>query len=302
MRIVFMGTPDFAVPSLEALVTKGYNVVGVITATDKWGGRGNKELLESAVKKVAVKLNLPVLQPTNLKSPAFLSELEALNADLQIVVAFRMLPEKVWAMPRLGTFNLHASLLPKYRGAAPINWAIIQGEKETGVTTFFLQQEIDTGNIILQEKMAITETENVGEIYVKLMSLGAAVVLKTVKLIEEDKVVTTVQNELLASPAPKIFTETCQIDFSKTVDEVYNFVRGLSPYPAAWTKIKEQPIKLFAVKKELAPTDIPIGTIVTEAQKVLKIAVKDGFVHLLEVQPAGKKRMDIQSYLNGHHF
>ncbi|MFN3316928.1 MAG: methionyl-tRNA formyltransferase, partial [Raineya sp.] len=235
MRIIFMGTPEFAVPSLQVLVENGYNIVGVVTAPDKPAGRG-KQMQVSEVKQYALSQNLPILQPEKLKSPDFLAELQALKADLQVVVAFRMLPEVVWAMPPIGTFNLHASLLPKYRGAAPINWAIINGETETGVTTFFLQHEIDTGNIIFQEKEPISPTDTAGSLYQRLMHKGAKLVLKTVQTIEKGDVQTFPQVGEITH-APKIFRETCQIDWNKTSTEIYNFVRGLAPYPAAWTTL-----------------------------------------------------------------
>jgi methionyl-tRNA formyltransferase len=235
LRIVYMGTPEFAVPSLEILVKNGWNIVGVITAPDKPKGRGQK-LIPSPVKEAAENLGLKVLQPTNLKSPEFQAELKALNADLQIVVAFRMLPESVWDMPPIGTFNLHASLLPDYRGAAPINWAIINGEKETGVTTFFLKHEIDTGSIIFQEKVAILPEDDLGSVYEKLMSKGAELVLKTVEAIAEDKVIPLPQDESKAiHHAPKIFKETGEIIWGNSAESIHNLVRGLSPYPAAWT-------------------------------------------------------------------
>jgi len=255
LRIVFMGTPDFAVPSLEILVENGYQVVGVITATDKWGGRGKKKLLESPVKQAAVQHGIPVLQPKNLKDPEFLEELRALEANLQVIVAFRMLPEVVWGMPELGTFNLHGSLLPKYRGAAPINWAIIRGETETGVTSFFLQQEIDTGDLIFQESMPIHPDDTAGDVHDRMMHLGAKVVLKTVNAISEGSVTTQRQDDAEATSAPKIFSDTCQIDFDQPIQQVHDFVRGLSPYPAAWTTLDEQQLKIL--KAEAEPADVP---------------------------------------------
>ena len=228
-----MGTPEFAVPSLAILLENGYDVAGVVTATDKYGGRGNKVLLESAVKKYAVEKGIKVLQPTKLRDPAFLEDLAALKADLQIVVAFRMLPEVVWDMPNKGTFNLHGSLLPKYRGAAPINWAVIRGEETTGVTTFFIRHKIDTGDIILQREMPIGPDDTAGDVHDRMMELGAEAVLETVQMIEKDQVELQVQDHQAATKAPKLFKETCEIDFNKTSEEVHNFIRGLSPYPAA---------------------------------------------------------------------
>ncbi|MEM6771401.1 MAG: methionyl-tRNA formyltransferase, partial [Bacteroidota bacterium] len=237
-RIVFMGTPDFAVPSLEILIAAGYPVVGVITATDKMGGRGGKVLLESAVKKCAVKHGIPVLQPRNLKAADFQEALRSLRADLQIVVAFRMLPETVWAMPPLGTFNLHGSLLPKYRGAAPINWAVIKGEAETGCTTFFLKKEIDTGDVLLQHRMPVGPNDTAGDVHDRMMLAGAELVLATVQLIQTNNYTLQPQDDGLATPAPKLHRETCRIDFGLPASEVHNFVRGLSPWPAAWTTLE----------------------------------------------------------------
>ena len=253
MKIVFMGTPDFAVPSLDILVKNGFDVVAVVTATDKLGGRGNKQLLQSAVKQYAVAHNLPVLQPEKLKNPEFVEILRGYEADLFVVVAFRMLPEIVWTMPPLGTINVHGSLLPKYRGAAPINWAVINGEKETGVTTFFLKHEIDTGDVIFREKMPIGEDDIVGEIHDRMMTLGADALLKTVKAIDSQTVIPLPQPNEAATHAPKIFHETCHLDFSKTVSEVHNFVRGLSPYPTAWTMLDELKLKVFKTAKEITP-------------------------------------------------
>lgn len=295
-----MGTPDFAVPSLDILVRNGYDVVAVITATDKMGGRGNKKLLESAVKKYAVANDIPVLQPKNLKNEAFLEELRSYKADLQVVVAFRMLPVVVWDMPPMGTFNLHASLLPKYRGAAPINWAVIKGEKETGATTFFLQHEIDTGNILFQGKLPIGEHETAGEVHDKLMLMGADLVLKTVKAIESDNYSPTMQDESKVSHAPKIFDETCEIDFDQATIAVYNFVRGLSPYPSAWTKLHDKKLKINQTRPEITGHEIDPGFFVSDNKKYLKIATRDGFLHVHELQLAGKKRMKTTDFLNGY--
>ncbi|MFK7936271.1 MAG: methionyl-tRNA formyltransferase [Saprospiraceae bacterium] len=300
LRIVFMGTPDFAVPSLDILVKNGYNVVGVVTATDKYGGRGNKKLIESAVKKYAVAQGIPVLQPKNLKAPEFIDELCALNANLQIVVAFRMLPEVVWNMPAIGTFNLHGSLLPRYRGAAPINWAVIRGDQETGVTTFFLKHKIDTGDMILQKRLPISENETAGEVHDRMMELGAAAVLDTVQLIEQDAVELQPQDDSQVTKAPKIFHDTCAIDFTQPTESVHNFIRGLSPYPTAWTTLHDKKLKIFQTRKELVEHDLTPGTFLPIDKKQLKIATSDGFVEVLELQLAGKKRMTTQPFLNGY--
>lgn len=298
-----MGTPDFAVEPLKTLVEAEKDVVAVVTMPDKPAGRGHK-LQFSPVKEYALKAGIPVLQPENLKSPDFLQELASYNADLQIVVAFRMLPEVVWSMPKYGTFNLHASLLPRYRGAAPINWAVINGDKETGITTFFLKHEIDTGNIILQEKVAIDEEDNAGDVHDKLMYLGADLVLKTLKMIEEDNVITRPQDDAQASPAPKIFKDTAKLDFDKCAADIRNLVRGMAPYPAAWFNIKlqdgnESMMKIFKVSIEEKNHNYSVGTILTDGKKMLKIACKDGFINLLEVQMAGKKRMAAEDLMRG---
>lgn len=298
-----MGTPDFAVEPLKTLLEAGKDIVAVVTMPDKPAGRGHK-LQFSPVKEYALKAGIPVLQPENLKSPDFLQELASYNADLQIVVAFRMLPEAVWSMPKYGTFNLHASLLPRYRGAAPINWAVINGDKETGITTFFLKHEIDTGNIILQEKVAIDEEDNAGDVHDKLMYLGADLVLKTLKMIEEDNVITRPQDDAQASPAPKIFKDTAKLDFDKCAADIRNLVRGMAPYPAAWFNIKlqdgnESMMKIFKVSTEEKNHNYSVGTILTDGKKMLKIACKDGFINLLEVQMAGKKRMAAEDLMRG---
>lgn len=303
LRIIYMGTPDFAVEPLKTLVEAEKDVVAVVTMPDKPAGRGHK-LQFSPVKEYALKAGIPVLQPENLKSPDFLQELASYNADLQIVVAFRMLPEVVWSMPKYGTFNLHASLLPRYRGAAPINWAVINGDKETGITTFFLKHEIDTGNIILQEKVAIDEEDNAGDVHDKLMYLGADLVLKTLKMIEEDNVITRPQDDAQASPAPKIFKDTAKLDFDKCAADIRNLVRGMAPYPAAWFNIKlqdgnESMMKIFKVSIEEKNHNYSVGTILTDGKKMLKIACKDGFINLLEVQMAGKKRMAAEDLMRG---
>lgn len=307
LRIVFMGTPEFAVESLKVLVENNYNIVGVITAPDKPAGRGQK-IQESAVKLYAVENNLIVLQPTNLKSEEFLQELKSLSANLQIVVAFRMLPEVVWNMPTYGTFNLHASLLPQYRGAAPINWAIINGEKETGVTTFFLQHKIDTGDVIEQKKVAIGENETAGELHDKLMIIGGELILKTVQAIENNSVKTIPQNnnqEL--KEAYKIFKPDCKIDWNLPIDIIHNKIRGLSPYPTAWTELKHKEndsilsLKIFKTIKLIEKHKQKIGTISTTKNTIL-VAVNGGFLQLLELQIEGKKRMDSSALLNGFHI
>lgn len=309
LRIVFMGTPDFAVESLRSLVEGGYQVVGVVTMPDKPVGRHQTVLQASPVKRYAEEKGLPVLQPEKLKAPAFLDQLRALHADLQVVVAFRMLPEAVWAMPRLGTFNLHASLLPQYRGAAPINWAVINGETETGLTTFFLQHEIDTGNIIRQVHVPIAPTDTAGDVHDRLMLLGGRLVTETVDLIAQGDVHTIAQpapgDGVCLKPAPKIFKETCRIDWSCGVKRAYDFIRGLSPYPAAWTELvegdKHFSLKVYAAEMEDTVPDVPAGTLVTDGRTALRVALSDGYLHLLSVQLAGKKRMDIADFLRGFH-
>ena len=303
-----MGTPDFAVESLKRLVEGGYNVVGVITMPDKPIGRHQDTLQASPVKKYAVEHGLTVLQPANLKDSTFIEELRDLKADLQIVVAFRMLPEAVWNMPRLGTFNLHASLLPQYRGAAPINWAVINGDKETGVTTFFLKHEIDTGDIIQQVRIPIEDTDNAGIIHDKLMTIGGDLVLETVDNIIAGTVKSMPQNEVATEvslrPAPKIFKDTCQIDWQKGLKKVYDFIRGLSPYPAAWTTLqngdKTQVLKIFETEKIEERHDVPVGSVLIEDKHML-VALCDGMLSLKVVQIAGKKRMKVEEFLNGFH-
>lgn len=309
LRIVYMGTPDFAVESLRALVEGGYQVVGVITMPDKPMGRHGSVLQSSAVKQYAESVGLPVLQPEKLKDETFLEQLRAWKADLQIVVAFRMLPEVVWNMPRLGTFNLHASLLPQYRGAAPINWAVINGDRETGVTTFFLSHEIDTGKIILQKRLPIAGTDNVGVVHDALMHLGAGLVTETVDLILAGNVETIPQENFYKDPAelrpaPKIFKETCQIDWQKPMKQVYDFIRGLSPYPAAWTELvasdgKRQVLKIYETEMRPAVHTQAIGTVVSDQKTYLDIAVDGGYIRLLSLQLAGKKRMAVVDFLNG---
>ena len=309
LRIVYMGTPDFAVASLRALVEGGYNVVGVITMPDKPMGRHGSVLQASAVKQYALSVGLPVLQPEKLKAEEFLDALRAWQADLQIVVAFRMLPEVVWTMPRRGTFNLHASLLPQYRGAAPINWAIINGEQETGVTTFFLTHEIDTGKIILQRRLPIAETDDVGKVHDELMTLGAGLVTETVDLILAGKAEAIPQDQFMRDaeelrPAPKIFKDTCRIDWHLPLKRIYDFVRGLSPYPAAWTELvdidgKHQVLKVYETEMRPAVHTDAAGTLRTDGKTYLEVAVEGGYLRLLSLQLAGKKRMPVSAFLNG---
>jgi len=300
LKIIFMGTPEFAVGSLQMLVEHGFNVVVVITAPDKPQGRGQK-LAFSPVKEFAVSRNIPVLQPTNLKSPEFHEKLKKYKANLQVVVAFRMLPEVVWSMPEFGTFNLHASLLPQYRGAAPINWAIINGERETGVTTFFIKHEIDTGSIILQEKEIIDEKDNVGTLYQRLMEKGALLVLKTVEQIRDQTYTLKKQDETQAlKSAPKLFKEDCQIDWAQSSKKVYDFVRGLSPYPAAWAEINGNTYKIFEVKiVEKTMNEVPGKAIVDGKDRIL-VKTGDGAVCILDLQLQGKKRMKAEDFLRGN--
>lgn len=301
LRIIFMGTPEFAVPSLEILVENKFNVVAVITAVDKPQGRGQK-LVPSAVKECALKHNIPVLQPANLKAPEFLADLKSYNANLQVVVAFRMLPEVVWSMPEYGTFNLHGSLLPQYRGAAPINWAIMNGEKETGVTTFFLKHEIDTGSIIYQEKETIAPEDTVGDVYARLMLKGAQLVLKTVRAIQAGDYPSTPQPENAEiKHAPKIFKETCEIDWKKPSEEIRNFVRGLSPYPSAWAVLNGKTFKIFKVTNvKNDSSGASHGAINTDNKNYLYVKTGDGWISVDELQPDGKKRMTIQEFFRGN--
>ena len=303
LRIIFMGTPEFAVPSLEVLIENKLTVAAVITAPDKPQGRGQK-MMPSPVKECALKYNIPVLQPTNLKSPDFLEELKSYQANLQVVVAFRMLPEAVWSMPALGTFNLHASLLPQYRGAAPINWAIINGEKETGATTFFLKHEIDTGSIIFQEKEPILDTDNVGSLYDRLMKSGSQLVLKTVRAIEKGEYPSIVQpTEGEIKHAPKIFKETCEINWNQSSESVRNFVRGLSPYPGAWANLNEKVFKILKCEVKQSTVDgrqSTAGSLKTDDKTYLSVKSSDGWVSIEELQPEGKKKMNIQEFLRGN--
>ena len=316
-----MGTPEFAVASLDALVKAGFTIVGVVTAPDKPAGRGMK-MNESAVKKYALKNGLKILQPEKLKNEEFLSELRSLNADLQVVVAFRMLPEMVWNMPPKGTINLHASLLPQYRGAAPINWAIINGEKETGATTFKLQHEIDTGNILLQEKIEIGENETAGELHDRMKEIGARLLVDTIKGFIDGTLQETPQSAIgnrqsamensadsslithhsLLKHAPKITTQTCQINWQKSVDEIHNLIRGLSPYPSAFTELGDKTLKIFRSEKEPAPPTSRPGRWETDRKTWLKFACSDGYIHVKDVQLEGKKRMGIEDFLRGYRF
>ena len=299
MKIVFMGTPDFAVASLNALKQAGLDIVGVITAADKPAGRGQK-LNESAVKKYAVEQGLKVLQPLKLKDPVFIEELKTLKADLFVVVAFRMLPEIVWNMPPKGTINLHGSLLPQYRGAAPINHVIINGEKESGVTTFFLKQEIDTGDIIFSDTIAITDDESAGTLHDKLMVVGANLLVKTVKAIEADDYneVPQPQSDELKT-APKIFKDFCKVDWNQSSQTIYNLIRGLSPYPTAFCTLNDKSLKIFKAELEVKEPGISPGAFLTDGKTYLKFAAKDGFIKLIDVQFEGKKRMLVDEFLRG---
>lgn len=299
MKIVFMGTPDFAVASLNALAEAGFDIVGVVTAADKPAGRGQK-LQESAVKKYAVEKGLKVLQPLKLKDPDFIAELKALNADLHVVVAFRMLPEVVWDMPAKGTINLHGSLLPQYRGAAPINHAIINGEKESGVTTFFLKHEIDTGDVIFSETVPIAEEDTAGDLHDKLMETGAGLLVKTVKAIEANAY--TEQPQIFSAElkhAPKIFKEFCKVDWNNSVKIIYNLIRGLSPYPTAFTELNEKTLKIFKAGFEETTPSVSPGMFITDGKSYLKFAAQDGYITLLDIQYEGKKRMMVDEFLRG---
>ncbi|NMA74875.1 MAG: methionyl-tRNA formyltransferase [Bacteroidales bacterium] len=310
LRIVYMGTPKFAVAPLKRLVEEGYSVIGVITSPDRPAGRGYK-VRPSAVKEYAVSQNLPLLQPVKLKDPDFLEQLKAWKADLQIVVAFRMLPEVVWAMPRLGTFNLHGSLLPQYRGAAPIHWAVINGEKETGVTTFFLDHDIDTGKIILQRKVPINETDNTGIIHDKLMELGADLVVDTVDAILSDSIDSIPQEHLIEGElkkAPKLFRENCKVNWKQSVEQIYDQIRGLAPYPSAWSSMyipkdeKTVDVKIFSSKKIVEEHNHAPGSVLTDGKEFLWIAAPDGFISILEIQFPGKKRLNIEDLLRGYEI
>ena len=300
LKIVFMGTPEFAVPMLDTLYNSQHQIVGVITAPDKPAGRG-MQLSESDVKKYAVSKGLHILQPEKLKNEVFLEELRSLNADLFVVVAFRMLPVVVWDMPPLGTINLHASLLPNYRGAAPINWAVINGEKETGVTTFKLQHEIDTGEIILRDKVVIRDDETVGELYHELMDIGKVVLLKTVDAIASGDYPLIQQDHITdIKHAPKIFKETCKIDWSRDAASIYNHIRGLSPYPAAWTTLQGKTIKIYTSEKIIQQHDKAAGEVETDGKTYLRFTCADGYISLKDIQLEGKKRMGIEEFLRGY--
>jgi methionyl-tRNA formyltransferase len=301
LRIVFMGTPEFAVASLSKLVDAGCNIVGVITAPDKPAGRG-MELQQSAVKKYAVEKGLHILQPEKLKNPEFIDQLKSLHADLQIVVAFRMLPEIVWNMPPMGTLNLHGSLLPQYRGAAPINWAIINGEAYTGVTTFKLKHEIDTGDILLNEKIIIEDNETAGTLHNKLKEIGAEVLLQTVKGLAEESITEKPQDNFNIKHAPKIFTETCAIDWNKSAVGINNLIRGLSPYPAAFTHLDGKKLKIFAASIEKTTPNSTIGTYETDGKHFLKFVCNDGYINITDLQLEGKKRMKVEDFLRGYRF
>ena len=305
LRIVFMGTPEFAVSTLDAILSSVFNVVGVITAPDKPAGRG-RQLNQSAVKSYALSKGLTVLQPTNLKNENFIAQLEALNANLQVVVAFRMLPKVVWQMPKYGTFNLHASLLPNYRGAAPINWAIINGETKTGVSTFFIDEKIDTGEMIMQKEVEISKSETAGELHDKLMHIGSALVVDTLNLIQNDNVETTPQkNYPEIKTAYKLDKDNCFIDWNRSVKNIYNQVRGLNPYPSAWCLLKngddELNVKIYNVHAIECDHEYSIGTIITNKQEV-KVAAKNGMILLNEIKLPGKRKMDVKSLLNGFEF
>lgn len=303
MRIVFMGTPDFAVASLEALIKSKYQVVGVVTAPDRPAGRGQK-IKESAVKQCAQMFDIPVLQPERLKSPEFLKQLKELEADLQVVVAFRMLPEVVWNMPKKGTINVHASLLPQYRGAAPINHAILNGEKETGVTTFLLNHQIDTGNILLSKKIEISKTDDAGTLHDKLMHPGAHLLIETVDLLSANNITPTPQESLIENenlkPAPKIFRNDCKIDWTKDSETIYNHIRGLSPYPGAFTELDNKTLKIFKSKKGDETLKHQPGQLVTDGKSFIKIATQDNYLYLLELQLQGKKKMNTEDFLRGN--
>ena len=307
IRIVFMGTPDFAVASLDALVKAGFQIVGVVTAPDKPAGRGMK-LTESAVKKYALLQNLPVLQPEKLKNPEFLDQLRALKADLQIVVAFRMLPEIVWNMPPMGTVNLHGSLLPQYRGAAPIHWAVINGEKETGVTTFKLKHEIDTGDILLQKKFPVGENETTGEVHDRMKLIGAELLAETVKGLANNSIEKIDQSAIIHQDtrtlhhAPKLFTETCRINWNDTADKIHNLVRGLSPFPGAFTELDGKTLKIYRSIKENSPHHHKNGAIITDQKSFLKFACKNGYISVKDLQLEGKKRMPVEDFLRGYQW
>lgn len=302
LRVIFMGTPGFAVPTLDILVNAGYEIVGVITAADKFGGRGRKELIQSDVKKYAVSKGLNVMQPTNLKSPKFNQKLKELKADVQIVVAFRMLPEMVWNMPPHGTYNLHGSLLPKYRGAAPINWAVMNGDSKTGVTSFKLKHEIDTGSLYMQKELPIYEFDTAGDVHDRMRWIAADVVLKTVQAIEKSTIKLSPQNETQVTHAPKLNKENTAIDLHNSAKEIYDHIRGLSPFPTAWLKIDSKHTKVYKASYTASQHSETVGTIKTDNKSYLSIVAKDGYIKLLEIQMSGKKRMTIKQFLNGYQL
>ncbi|MBI3586753.1 MAG: methionyl-tRNA formyltransferase [Ignavibacteriales bacterium] len=304
MRIIFMGTPEFALPSLQILLDNTYDVVAVVTVPDKPQGRGQK-VVASPIKKFTVERNLPLLQPESLKHPDFISSIKNLQPDLIVVVAFRILPKEVFTIPRIGSFNLHASLLPKYRGAAPINWAIINGERETGVTTFFLQEKVDTGSVLLQARVKIDPNETAGELHDTLSEVGAEIVLQTVRLIELGKAQPRTQDESLASPAPKIFKEGCKIDWSKSSSQIHNFIRGLSPHPCAWTFHQGKVLRIHKTelpKEFIAGNKIENGGIVEVGKDRILVQTSDGIVSLVELQQEGRKRMGAAEFLRGYNL
>ena len=303
LRIVFMGTPEFAVASLRAVVEAGCCIAAVVTAPDKPAGRG-LQLQQSAVRKYAVEKGLKVLQPEKLKDPHFLDALKECRADIQVVVAFRMLPELVWNMPPMGTINVHGSLLPQYRGAAPINWAIINGEKETGVTTFKLKHEIDTGNVLLQERISIGENETAGSLHERMMAVGAVLLVNTLRQLANGQLAEIAQEQLegAVKQAPKIHTETCRINWEKSGDEIFNLVRGLSPYPAAFTEVEGKKLKIFFAEKERSESSVTPGSIVSDKKTYLKFRCADGFLSVTDLQLEGKKRMPVIEFLKGYRF
>ncbi len=301
MKIVFFGTPEFAATSLNVLIAEGFNVVGVVTAPDHMGGRGGKQLLQSEVKKLAIEKNLPVLQPEKLKNETFIQNLAVLNADIFVVVAFRMLPEIVWSMPPLGSYNLHGSLLPKYRGAAPIHWAVINGETETGVTVFKLKHDIDTGDILLQEKIPVLSNDTTGIVYERMQHVGAKTLVKALRLIQSGKYSFIRQNADLASHAPKIFHADAEINFDKDVEKVYNFIRGMNPFPGAWTIINQKECKILSASHEVDKEDIKLpGTIITDHKKWMKIKTQGGFIVVSELKMQGGKALKTNEYLAGN--
>ncbi len=297
-----MGTPDFAVASLQILVENGYDVVAVVTATDKYGGRGGKRLIESAVKKYAQTQNIDILQPPNLKNPEFIEQLRSYQADLQIIVAFRMLPEIVWNMPRLGTYNLHGSLLPKYRGAAPIHWAVIHGDRQTGVTSFKLKHAIDTGDLAMQKRMPIYSNDTTGTVHDRMMHIGAQTILETVELIAEDRIELHPQDDSLKCPAPKLNQDNSKINFDQSCKKVYDFVRGMNPFPSAWTELHGKKLKVYACDYTVTNNNQKANTWESDGKSYIRVHCTDGYVALKDIQLAGKKRMPISDFLNGYNW